>query len=329
MSDERPSALFAPEDLPAEIKPFPINSRASLQAALGLFQQHMQEEGFSVNTQKAFASDIRLLGRYLGIGQPVGDIGTKNLNDFLHWLLEERGVPCSPKSYARRVTTLKVFFGWLHKNGVLYHDPSAAVIQRTVRSPLPNVPTEADLARALATTAAWRRGEGDARGKPDARSHLLLTLLLQTAIKKGEAMALVPNHVDRGDPEAPVLHIRYRNPRLRYKERKLDLDPAWLDVLDEYLAQYQPPDTLFTCTARNLEYVLRDVGEAAGLAPGLLSFENLRWASALRDYRQKVDEDQIRQKLGLSKVTWRETRSKLARLVERAQGVAETGQSAP
>lgn len=76
---------------------------------MGLFETHMRNEGFAINTMKAFASDVRLLGKYLGIGQPIGKIGTNNLNDFLKWLLEERGVPCSPKSYARRVTTLKVF----------------------------------------------------------------------------------------------------------------------------------------------------------------------------------------------------------------------------
>src|SRR5690606_39227976 len=104
-----------------------LSREASLQAALGMFERHMQAEGFSINTVKAFASDIRLLGRYLGIGTPIGEIGTKNLNDFLHWLTHERGVPCSPKSYARRVTALKVFFGWLHETGVLPQDPSAAV----------------------------------------------------------------------------------------------------------------------------------------------------------------------------------------------------------
>ena len=86
-----------------------LTREASLQAALGTFERHMRDEGFSINTVKAFASDIRLLGRYLGIGTPVGEIGTKNLTDFLHWLTDERGVPCSPKSYARRVTALKVF----------------------------------------------------------------------------------------------------------------------------------------------------------------------------------------------------------------------------
>lgn len=310
MSEQKP--LISPEQLPPAQDAPPLSANASIQAALGLFETHMRNEGFAINTMKAFASDVRLLGKYLGIGQPIGEIGTNNLNDFLKWLLEERGVPCSPKSYARRVTTLKVFFGWLHNAGVLPNDPSTAVIQRSVKSPLPTIPTEADLEKALAVSQQIR--EGSQERKPDPRPQLLLTLLLQTGIKKGEAMAIVPNHIDRNNLEQPMLFIRYANPRLRYKERKLYLEPEWLALLDEYLAQYEPPDTLFTCTPRNLEYILRDIGDEAGLARGLLSFENLRWASTMRDWRANVEQDDIRQKLGLSKITWRETKSKLERL---------------
>lgn len=300
----------------------PLTRDASLQAALGLFEKHMQDEGFSINTGKAFASDIRLLSRYLGIGTPVGDIGTKNLNDFLHWLRHERGVPCSDKSYARRVTTLKVFFGWLYDSGVLPYDPSAAVIQQSVSSPLPEIPNESDLESAETVAQAMRLGE--MADKPDARPYLLLSLILQTGIKKGEAMAIVPNHIDTADPEHPVLYVRYANPQLRYKERKLPLEPAWLEVLDEYLQQYQPSDTLFTCTPRNLEYILHDIAEKAGVARERpLSFENLRWASALRDWRNSVEQDDIRQKLGLSKIAWRETKAKLRRLSEQEQLIAE------
>jgi len=320
MTTEKQRELFPAESTEDGRKP-PLSSDASLQAAIGLFEKHMLEEGFSLNTIKAFASDIRLLGQYLGIGQPVGGIGTKNLNDFLDWLTHERGIPCSPKSYARRVTTLKVFFKWLHDAGVLANDPAAAVIQRSVTSPLPDVPGEAALQQALHVTQAWRKGEETDGGerKPDARPHLLLTLLLQTGIKKNEAMSIVPNHIDSGDSNRPMLYVRYVNPRLRYKERKLYLQPEWLDVLDEYMEQYQPPDTLFTCTPRNLEYILHDVGEAAGLASGLLSFENLRWASALQDWRKNEEADDIRQKLGLSKITWRETKSKLQKLIDKEQ----------
>ena len=314
MNSDSQRDLFPEEALTTESgrKRPPISQEASLQAALGVFEIHMRDEGFSINTMKAFSSDIRLLGKYLGVGQPIGEIGTKNLNDFLDWLLNERGVPCSPKSYARRVTTLKVFFGWLHDSGVLSDDPSAAIVQRTVTSPLPTLPTEEQIARALDKTQAIREGIGVK--KADSRPHLLLTLLLKTGIKKSEAMTIVPNHIDRSDLERPMLFIRYANPRLRYKERKLPLEPTWLETVDEYLLQYQPSDTLFTCTARNLEYILTDVGEAVGLQQGLLSFENLRWVSALRDWDAGVEHDDIRQKLGLSKVTWRETKSKLSKL---------------
>lgn len=306
-----------PDEVEGERKTSTLTREASLQAAIGTFEKYMQDEGFSINTVKAFASDIRLLGRYLGIGTPIGEIGTKNLNDFLHWLTDERGVPCSPKSYARRVTTLKVFFGWLNESGVLSQDPSTSVIQQSVSSPLPEAPRSIDVERALAAAETWRTGGSKHNPKPDARPYLLLALLLQTGIKKGEAMAVVPNHVDISDPERPMLYVRYANPRLRYKERKLPLKPEWIEVLNEYLEQYQPTDTLFTCTARNLEYILRDIAEAAELPPGVLSFENLRWASAIQDWRDNVEQDDIRQKLGLSKIAWRETKNKLRRLAER------------
>lgn len=319
MSDGQQTPLLPTEPDSTTIveKTPPMRPDASLQAALGIFENHMRDEGFSINTMKAFSSDIRLLGKYLGIGQPVGEIGTKNLNDFLDWLVDGRGVPCSPKSYARRVTTLKVFFGWLHESGVIPNDPSAAVIQRTVTSPLPTLPTDAQIDRALEQTERLR--EGDGLKKPDARPHLLLSLLLKTGIKKSEAMNIVPNHIDRSNPLRPILFIRYANPRLRYKERKLDLDPVWLATLDEYLDQYQPNDTLFTCTARNLEYILTDVGETVGMHQGLLSFENLRWIAALYDWEEGVEKDDIRQKLGLSKVTWRETKSKLSKLAQQRE----------
>jgi integrase/recombinase XerD len=204
----------------------------------------------------------------------------------------------------------------LHKAGVLPDDPSAAVIQISVSSPLPELPTETELQRALDVTSSLR--EGSAEAKPDARPHLLLTLLLDTGIKKSEAIALVPNHIDRQDPEEPFLFIRIKNPRLRtWKERKIPIQPAWLEILDEYLAQYEPADTLFTCTARNLEYILSDVGDAAGLPQGRLSFENLRWCSALREYREGSEPGAIRQRLGLSPVTWRETKKKLDSLIAR------------
>ena len=84
-------------------------------------------------------------------------------------------------------------------------------------------------------------------------------------------------------------------------------------MLAEYRAQYQPQDELFPCTARNLEYVLSNVAEQAGLGQGI-SFEMLRWTSAVRDYKSGMKSKKLRQRLGLSKVTWRQTSQKIAKL---------------
>jgi hypothetical protein len=48
--------------------------------------------------------------------------------------------------------------------------------------------------------------------------------------------------------------------------------------------------------------------------PNKASFESLRWTSALRDYRDGASADKLRYKMGLSKVTWRETENKLEKL---------------
>jgi len=298
-----------------------------IQAALGVYEQHMKKEGYTRNTRKAFVSDIRLLGQYLGIGQPIGHIGTRNLNNFLDWLLHGRGVPCSRKSYARRVTTLKSFFGWLKSVGVLNTNPATSVVNIVVKSPLPNLPSEAEIERALEVTQGWMSGEGDR--KIDTRRHLLLSLLLQTGIKKREAMTIVPYHIDRSDPNQPTIFVRHSNPDERYKERRLPLESKWLETLDAYLDQYRPTNLLFTCTARNLEYVLSYIAEEAEIKAGVLTFEHLRWVSALRDFRAGVPQEDIRRKLGISPMTWRTTRARLTSLQSREVGSSPSEASEP
>jgi len=138
----------------------------------------MVRQGFTQNTIKAFLGDLRLLSRYTGLVRPVQEIGTQTLWGFLTYLKYHRGVPCTPKSYARRVTTLKVFFKWLAQEGVIPSDPAAALIHEPASSPLPQILYDAQVERLLEVTKG--RMEGD---KADARPYLLVTLLLHTGLK--------------------------------------------------------------------------------------------------------------------------------------------------
>jgi integrase/recombinase XerD len=294
---------------PADADPVgDLTAESSLRAAKSAFDIYMHLEGFTENTRKAFQSDLNILTDFIGAWTAIGEISTSDLNRFTNWLVDDREVPCSPKSLARRITTLKVFFGWLAESEVLARDPAAPVVHEPVSTPLPDILTDSQVGRVLNVTQALREAED-----PDARPHLLVTLLLETGIKKGECMAITLNHIDLSDHSNPILWIRYANPQRRHKERKLRLPTSWPTVLAEYRTQYEPEEALFPCTARNLEYVLSDVAERAGLGQGI-SFEMLRWTCAVRDYKAGMKPKDLRQKLGLSKVTWRQTSKKIAKL---------------
>jgi integrase/recombinase XerD len=209
------------------------------------------------------------------------------------------------------VTALKAFFRWLHKGGTLTQDPAEKVLQQSVISPLPEVLTHVEEKVVLEIADRSRHGK-----KTDARPYTLLALLLATGIKKGECLTINLNHIDLEAADGPILFVRYASPSSRYKERKIDLPVEWVAAYHEYLDQYKPLDTVFPWSPRRLEYLLEDIGKEAGLTKHL-SFDMCRWTSALNDWRNGSDPDLVRQKLGISKIQWREISLKLRQLAER------------
>ena len=286
-----------------------ISKHTPLQATFELFRQYLQQSGKSEHTVKAFIGDMHLLAEHLGAAILIGQIKTSGLNTFMHWLEYGRGVPCSRKSYARRVTSLKVYFKWLYGLGAIPHDPARAILQRSGPAPLSQVLSPEAVRDAIYAAQNMKRGD-----QPDYRPEFLFQLLLQTGVKKGEAARLLLTDLDRSNPVMPTLVIRHKVQNV-YKERRISVQPDLTRLYDQYAAQYDLKAAIFTCTSRNLEYILTDIGEEAGI-PFKLSFEVMRWTSAVRDYRDGVDEDSIREKLGLSRTSWYETGSKIRQLVE-------------
>jgi integrase/recombinase XerD len=230
------------------------------------------------------------------------------LNNFLDWLQTGRGVPCSPKTLARRITSIKALFRWLHQNGVILVDPAEKVIQKSVVSPLPVVLTPEEVQGVLDSADLYRQAT-----RSDSRYYTLFSLLIHTGIKKGECLALSPNHVELDAPAGPLLFVRYASPQYRYKERKISLPDSWVEAYQEYSTQYQLDERLFPWSPRRLEYLLEDLSNETGLDKHI-SFDMCRWTSALNDKRAGMEPDKIRQKLGVSKIQWREIRMKLERL---------------
>jgi integrase/recombinase XerD len=291
------------------LDPSDITRRTTLSATLELFAAHLKREGKSEHTIKAFLGDMALLAEKYGGEATLGTFTTSVLNEFLHWMEAERGVPCSRKTYARRVTTLKVYFKWLHSLGALASDPARALIQRSGPAPLSDALTPRQIQDCVQTARRMRRGDEE-----DYRPEFIFRPLVETGIKKGETASLCLEDIDRSNPQRPVMLIRHKAHNV-YKERRIEFSPELLALYDRYRLQYAPKKEVFTCTTRNLEYILTDIGTAAGI-PFKLSFENLRWTMAVRDYRAGMDEEAIRDKLGLSRPSWYETSAKIRQLVE-------------
>jgi integrase/recombinase XerD len=285
-----------------------ISSSSLLGPTINAWRFFLEDQGVSPHTVKAFSSDMHLLASYLPPDRTVGDISTSDLNLFLDWLQGGRGVACSPKSLARRITSVKAFFRWLHQYGALLIDPAEKVPQRSVISPLPVVLTEGETQVILEIAGKHRLA-----AKPDARPLALVSLLLDTGIKKGECLALNLNHLELDAPDGAILFVRYASPQNRYKERKIALADGWIEVYHEYAAQYDLKDRLFPWSQRRLEYLLEDLSLEAGLDKHV-SFDMCRWTCALNDWRSGLEHDKIRQKLGVSKIQWREIGMKLERL---------------
>lgn len=285
-----------------------ITSQTHLSLAINGWKMYLEDQGSSIHTVKAFIGDLNLLASYMPPDQKIGSITTRDLNNFLDWMQHKRGVPCSPKTLSRRITSLKAFFRWLAQYGAILVDPAEKVVQKSVRSPLPAVMNPEEMQAALEAADRYRHTDN-----PDARYYVLLKLLLDTGIKKGELLSLTTNHLDLDAPGGPILFVRYANPKYRYKERKIDLTDEWIEAYAEYAGQYDLSEKLFPWSPRRLEYLLEDISTELGFEDQL-SFLMCRWTCALTDLTTGMEPLKIRQKLGISEIQWREVHQKLRKL---------------
>ncbi len=287
-----------------------INGQSTLMPAILAWEVYLRDQNKSLFTIRSFIGDLHLLTAFLPLDKTISEITTSDLNRFLEWVKEGRGrkIPCSPKSFSRRITSIKSFFRWLNRYAAISVDPAEPILQYSVISPLPEVLSPLEEKMVLDAALKMQTGE-----KPDLRPYLLLKLLLETGIKKSECLNLSVNHINSEAKES-YLFIRYPDAKDRNKERKVNISQEWLLVLKNFLEKNPDSDSLFPWSPRRLEYLLEDIGNEAGIHKHL-SFSMCRWTSAMNDFKRGVDHEAVRQKMGVSKIQWRELRMKLEQLI--------------
>jgi integrase/recombinase XerD len=148
----------------------------------------------------------------------------------------------------------------------------------------------------------------------DVRGHCLVYLVLYAGLKKEEVMGLHVHHVDLTDPQTPMITVHFpASTGKQHRERRLALPAAFTEIFKKYQSAYQLTDTVFSCTDRNLNYILARAVKMAEIKKRV-TLQLLRDTFAVQQLRDGISLDALREKLGLSDEAWLESREKYRRL---------------
>ena len=278
-----------------------VTASLTLGGAALPYQDYLRRTGHSAYTVTCFLSDLRLLTEYLGSEFEAGRVTRAHLAEWVNYLKWDRKSRPAPKTLARRITFLKNFFGWLASLQIITVDPASAIPLSRPAPPLPEILFEDEVQRL------------ERSAEDDVRCDLLVMLLLYAGLKKEEVMGLRLQDVDLSDAEHPEIEVHFPGQAKRRRERRMQLPGRWTVVYKSYLLKYAPQEYVFECTDRNLNYVLGAAVRRAGINKRV-TLQLLRDIYAVRQLRQGMDMDVVRERLGLSEEAWYEIAEKYRKL---------------
>jgi site-specific recombinase XerD len=227
----------------------------------------------SAYTLDALRLDLSLLERFLG-ERSCSEISLDDLRRFVAWLSRER--QNDARSLRRKVASVKAFFSFLKGNGWRPDDPAEGLIYPALEPHLPEVlePDEENRLLAAAERPLWRA---------------LLTVLLDTGLKRDEVLALAPSDLslDREQPSRGYLVVRATDQARRLRPRTLRLTARATSELANLVGDAD--DRVFAVSVRAVNFIVETCAQRAGLRKrGTVSPQMLRDTYALREVGRRV-----------------------------------------
>ncbi len=181
------------------------------------------ERRLSGHTVAAYGSDLRRFATFLlDAGITVREFTRPRCLDFLSSV---RGEGLSARSTARHVSSLRSFFRYLAREGVLGDNPLADVRGPKIGRPLP---------RYLTVTEVERLLDAPDRATPEGmRDRAMLDLMYASGLRATEVVTLRLENVDMNAGFVRVLGKRG-------KERVVPVARATLETLRDYLSEGRP-----------------------------------------------------------------------------------------
>lgn len=176
-------------------------SRLTLEDLKEYWEFHNRTEGKSEKTIKWYNDVLRLLEGFLeteGLSTFIDDVGEPEVRAFIHHLQNKtkwvrrngRAVTerLSSEGVQNRLRALKAFFNWLHQQGYTEEHRLAGMKNIRVQKKVVEVLTDEEIGKILATC--------DVREHRGARTHAIVTLMLDTGLRFSEVITLEEAQVD-------------------------------------------------------------------------------------------------------------------------------------
>ena len=192
------------------------------------------ERGVSPHTRRAYVSDVSQLAAFLGEGRSPARVSQAQVRAFLAELHRHR----EPATLGRKLASLRAFFRFLQREGVLQLDPTAGLPGPRLPRRLPN-PLGVDDCETLAE-AVGRRAAPAADGREEElrlRDRALVELLYGAGLRVGELVALDVRDLDLRSGDVRVWGKGG-------KERVVPLPAAAREALSAYLERRRRPGLL-------------------------------------------------------------------------------------
>ncbi len=290
------------------------------------------ERGASANTLAAYRRDLKDFNGWLAArGRDPKQAARDDIRQYLAGLTAA-GVAGS--SQARKLSTLRQFFGFLYADGIRSDDPTVAVDAPKRGRPLPKTLSREEMELLIATVA--RKA---AESEDGIRLNCIVEMLYASGLRVSELTTLPLSAVRNRDG---VLLVKGKGG----KERLAPLNPQarqaiarWLQVRANFLPKgdrrkhaerFLFPSRSLDChlTRRRLHQMLKDLARDAGLDQDKLSPHVLRHAFATHLVEGGADLRSVQTMLGHADIATTQiythvARDRLARTVASAHPLAK------
>ena len=179
------------------------------------------ERRYSKHTIESYRNDLEQFGLYLKSEYQKDDMELASHLEIRSWIVQMMEKEITPRSINRKLSTLKSFFKFLMRKGVVKKSPLAKVLAPKTSKRLPMFVEKSGIERLLTDTEFPEGFEG-------ARDKMILDLFYGTGMRRSELNNLKESDIDSYNAQIKVLGKGN-------KERIIPIQPQLRTALKEYV----------------------------------------------------------------------------------------------